>query len=155
MNQPLFIFTILFFSHISGVALTDNPIGLAAYILEKFTNIFDRVSIDALIDNLMIYYVSNSIGTSVRIYAESYSTNQLSYNFGRVPTPVPTGCTRFKEDIGHSLDWQLRDKFKNLIHSTFHDEGSHFAALETPNLLYKDFLEFVDKVQKSVITNIN
>lgn len=86
------------------------------------------------------------MGTSVRLYAESYTKKHLSYNMIRVPTSVPTGCARFKHDFGHALDWQLRDKFTNLVHSTFHKEGGHFAALEVPELLYKDFMKFIRTV---------
>lgn len=145
-----------------GIALTNNPVGLAAYILEKFatwTNpnfksltdggLSNRKDIqDAILDNIMIYYLTNSITTSMRLYAESFSRKQRAYQIERVPTNVPTGCARFKNDIVHSLDWQLKDKYQNLIHSTYYKEGGHFIALEAPKVLYKDFITFVNKVEK-------
>lgn len=64
------------------MALNDSPAGLAAYILEKFstwTN-FDfkhlpdgglsKYNIDELLDNIMIYWVTGSMTTSMRLYAE-------------------------------------------------------------------------------------
>lgn len=132
---------------VPGAALTDNPVGLAAYILEKFSGYFDVISRESVIDNLSIYALTNSFTTSARLYAEAYSSKQLAYQLGRVQTNVPTGCCRFKNDVGHSLDWQLRDKYTNLVHSTYHNTGGHFAAMEVPELLYEDLLKFVDTVQ--------
>jgi len=144
-----------------GAALSNNPIGLAAYLLEKFSTwankeyrdlddggldkVFTR---DALLDNIMVYYLTNSITTSVRLYSEAFSDHQRSYNLDRVPVAasVPVGCARFKHDILHSLDWQLKDVFLNLVHSTYHPKGGHFAALERPNELYSDFISFVKKL---------
>lgn len=144
---------------LSGAALAHNPVGLAAYILEKFstwTNVAYRelndggfgkdFSNDALIDNLMIYYLSNSITTSVRLYAESLSSRHHELRLDLVPTDVPTGCARFKNDLAHELDWQLSAKYHNLVHSTYHKDGGHFAALQKPEELYRDFIEFTRKV---------
>ncbi|ALC42557.1 Jheh1 [Drosophila busckii] len=144
-----------------GAALTDNPVGLAAYILEKFSTwtnasyralpdggLTRRYKLDALLDNVMIYYLTNSITTSQRLYAEAYTNEQRALRLERVPTNVPTGCARFKGDIMHFLDIQLQDKYKNLIHSTYYPRGGHFAALEVPQVLYKDFIEFVQKVER-------
>lgn len=71
---------------ILGVALQDSPVGFAAYMLEKFitwtnpnfnkmTNggILQKYSYTQLLDNIMIYWLTNSITTSMRIYAESVS----------------------------------------------------------------------------------
>lgn len=96
----------------------------------------------------MIYYLTNSITTSMRLYAESFSKKQRAYQLDRVPTDVPTGCARFKNDIVHSLDWQLKDKYTNLIHSTYYKKGGHFIALEYPKVLYEDFMSFVKKIEK-------
>lgn len=154
--------TELFFFVKLGVALTNNPIGLAAYILEKFATwthpkykslsdggLDSRKDLqDAILDNIMIYYLTNSITTSMRLYAESFTRKQRAYQLERVSTNVPTGCARFKDDIVHSLDWQLKDKYRNLIHSTYYKKGGHFIALEHPKVLYEDFATFVRKVEK-------
>jgi hypothetical protein len=71
-----------FFVIPTGVGLTDSPAGLAAYILEKFsswTNLknkhlldggLSKYNINALLDNVMIYWVTGSITTSMRLYSE-------------------------------------------------------------------------------------
>lgn len=142
-----------------GTALSHNPVGLAVYILEKFSTwtnqnyrdvddggLDNDFTKDELFDNVMIYYLTNSITTSVRLYAESFSTRHRGLKLERVPTKVPTGCARFKYDLLHELDWQLRSKYPNLLHSTYHDNGGHFAAFQMPQVLYKDFVQFVKKL---------
>lgn len=123
-----------------------SPIALAAFIQEKFNSVIPDHDIDALLDNIMIYYLTNSFTTSARLYADDLTPAQIALDLWRVPTTVPTGCTRFLKDIGQSTDWQLRDKYPNLVHSTWHAEGGHFAAMETPNVLYEDLVEFVKKL---------
>lgn len=74
-----------------GVALRESPIGLAAYIIEKFTTwtnpawkdlpdggLTKKFTYDQLLDNVMIYWVTRSITTSVRIYSEAYSKPHLA-----------------------------------------------------------------------------
>lgn len=45
-------------------------------------------------------------------------------------------------------DWILKDKFTNLVQSTHHADGGHFAAMQLPKVMYKDILDFVNKVEK-------
>lgn len=144
---------------VSGAVLSNNPVGLAAYILEKFstwTDLRDRnandggldkhFKKDALFDNLMIYYLTNTITTSQRLYAEAFTKHHFGLKLDRVPVQVPTGCARFEFDLAHETDWQLRSKFPKLVHSTYHRNGGHFAALQLPDVLYQDFTEFVKKL---------
>lgn len=79
-----------------GVGLNDSPVGLAAYILEKFTTwtnptfkdkpdggLKEKYSYVDLLDNVMIYWVSNSITTSMRLYAESLNKRVANFNVAR------------------------------------------------------------------------
>ncbi|RZC34647.1 juvenile hormone epoxide hydrolase-like protein, partial [Asbolus verrucosus] len=74
-----------------GVALNDSPVGLAAYILEKFitwTNsdwknledggLMKKYTYTDLLDNVMIYWVTNSITTSMRLYSETFNKAQTA-----------------------------------------------------------------------------
>lgn len=152
--------TMFNFIHI-GIVLQSNPIGLAVYILEKFStwtngknreladggwSTFDDDFKDAILDNIMVYYLTSSITSSLRLYSETFNRKQMAYGLDQVPTNVPTACARFKNDLGHSMDWQLKDKFTELIQSTYYDVGGHFAALEQPDLLLQDLAKFVKKV---------
>lgn len=83
-------------NNISGIALSDSPVGLAAYILEKFStwtnpsykNLSDggllkSYNIDSLLDNIMIYWVTSSITTSMRLYSETFNKKFFEYDFDR------------------------------------------------------------------------
>lgn len=144
-----------------GIALSDNPVGLLAYMFEKFSTWtkveyrqlpmggwekFTNEWRDAILDNIMIYYLTDSIVTSQRLYSEAFTFQQMAHGLDQVQTTVPTGCARFLHDLDHVMDWSLRDKYVNLVHSTYHNDGGHFAALEKPQVLYEDFVQFVKKV---------
>jgi juvenile hormone epoxide hydrolase len=141
-----------------GVALTGNPVGLAAYILEKFStwtnadyrNLPDGglekyFTLDALLDNVMIYYLTNSITTSQRIYKEVFSNEFGDPTVNRVPVDVPSACAHFKHELMHQIEWVFPEKFRNLLQSNYFDDGGHFAAMQLPKILYSDFIDFVRK----------
>lgn len=128
-------------------AVLYSPRALGAYLLEKFVSALPAHDRDAVLDNIMIYYLTQSFTTSARMYAEDVSVGQSALQLWRVPTAVPTGCVRFPNDIGQSLDWQLRDKYPNLVHSSWMAVGGHFAAMEVPAVLYEDLVTFVAKVE--------
>lgn len=85
-------FYFIFFNFVPtllGVGLNDSPVGLAAYILEKFTTwtnpawknkadggLLERYTYTKLLDNVMIYWVTNSITTSMRLYSEAMNKDQ-------------------------------------------------------------------------------
>lgn len=128
--------------------MSNSPIGLAAYILEKFISFYPNYDTDALLDNIMIYYLTNSITTAVRLYAEAFTKSQNALGLMQVPTAVPTACARFWNDISHSFDWQLNQKYPKLIQSTYYESGGHFAAMEVPQILHKDFITFINLLYK-------
>ncbi|CAO1411548.1 unnamed protein product [Diamesa hyperborea] len=141
-----------------GTALHDNPVGLAVYIMEKFSTwtnpdyrklkdggLEKYFTMDALLDNVMIYYLTNSITTSVRIYKESFSSREMSYQMDRVPVTVPSGCAHFRYELVHQAEFILKERFVNMVHSSRHADGGHFASMQLPKVMYKDILEFVRK----------
>ncbi|CRL02296.1 CLUMA_CG015269, isoform A [Clunio marinus] len=142
-----------------GVALRDNPVGLAAYNLERFSTwskldnsklkdggFENHFTLDALLDNIMIYYLSHSITTAVRLEKEFFREISV-YNIDRVPTNVPTGCAHFRHELLHQPNFVMKDKYTNIIHSSYYDKGGHFPAMELPNVLYEDILEFIHKTK--------
>ncbi|XP_059061286.1 juvenile hormone epoxide hydrolase-like [Achroia grisella] len=139
-----------------GIALTDSPSGLLAYILEKFsswTNMEHRSKKDGalefrftkeqLIDNLMFYWVPRSITTSMRLYAENFNKRLLSMNLDQIPTPVPSWFIQAKHEVAYLPAWIIRWKYQNLQNVTVIDDGGHFLALELPELFSKDVLKAV------------
>lgn len=146
-----------------GIALRESPVGLAGYILEKFTtwtnpewkNLDDggltkKFTLEQLLDNVMIYWVTRSMTTSMRLYSETMNKAEMALKMDAIPIEVPSGCSRF--EVGE-LVWLpesiLRDRYKNLVHITSYNEGGHFAAFEVPQLLAKDVIDFTVKVENS------
>jgi pimeloyl-ACP methyl ester carboxylesterase len=129
-----------------GYGLTDSPVGLAAWIIEKFWawtdndgNPEDAVSRDELLTNLTVYWVTNTINSSVRLYCESQRSGRFGPAGARVD--VPTGAAVFpKEILKAPRAWA--EKAYDLRRYTRFDRGGHFAALEEPDLLIEDVRAF-------------
>jgi microsomal epoxide hydrolase len=127
----------------ASYALNDSPAGLAAWITEKFRtwsdcggDIESRFSKDELLTNLTIYWVTQTIGSSMRIY---YETVRNSRPQPRVE--VPTGIADFPGEIVRTTA-RLANLSYNVTHWTTMPRGGHFAALEEPDLLVEDIRDF-------------
>jgi pimeloyl-ACP methyl ester carboxylesterase len=123
-----------------GYALTDSPLGQAAWILEKFWAWTDCdgdplnvLSMDELLDNLMLYWLTASAASSARLYWQS---------FGRVerkPIEVPTGVAVYpKEIVPPVRRWMEAGDYRNIVHWAEMPRGGHFAAFEQPALYVDD-----------------
>ena len=129
-----------------GYGLTDSPAGLAGWIVEKFRSWSDcdgdvekRFSKDELLANVMIYWVTRTINSSVRLYCESMRAG----SFGLPPrkVEVPTGCAIFpKEMIRPPRSW-AEAQFDVRRWSVM-PSGGHFAALEEPEALVAEIRGF-------------
>lgn len=139
-----------------GVALADSPAGLMAYILEKFSTwtrrehkllkdggLEFRFTKDQLIDNLMIYWSTNSIATSMRYYAENLSNKARELGLDKIKSAVPTWALQAKEELFYQPPSILRTKYPNLLSTTVLDEGGHFLAFEMPKALADDVFKAV------------
>ena len=131
-------------------AMMDSPIGVAAWIIEKFNSWSDTegddiesvYSKDELLTNVMVYLLTKSFGTASWIYTGRREEG------GRVLSPegtrveVPTGCALFPEEL---LSWPPRsyvERVYNVTHWTEMPRGGHFAAMEQPELLINDIRNF-------------
>ena len=123
-----------------GYALTDSPVGQAAWILEKFwawtdcdgdpLNIFTR---DELLDNVMLYWATRSAASSARLYWESFRKIQ------REPVSIPVGVAVYpKEIVPPVRKWMEAKDFSNIQHFAEMPKGGHFAAFEQPTLYVED-----------------
>ncbi|XP_028843993.1 epoxide hydrolase 1-like [Denticeps clupeoides] len=144
----------------AGCGLNDSPVGLAAYILEKFSTWTDRknrdledgdlekkYSLDDLLTNVMIYWTTRSIIPSMRFYKENFKTNPQNRVDARTGIFVPMGHAAFPNELMHCpLPW-ARWRFKDIRSYSYMPRGGHFAAFEEPRLLAEDFVKFVRKVE--------
>lgn len=131
-------------------AMMDSPVGVAAWIVEKFnswsdtadSNIESAHSKDSLLTNIMVYLVTGTFNTASWIY---YGRREEG---GRVLSPdgerveVPTAAALFPAEI---LSWPPRsyvERVYNIARWTEMPRGGHFAALEQPDLLVDDIRAF-------------
>lgn len=123
-----------------GYGLADSPVGQAAWIYEKFYAWTDNagtpesaLSLDAMLDNIMVYWLTNTATSSARLYWESYRGA-----FNAVELHVPTGCSIFPKDIyAAPRSWAERC-MRNLIYWNELDGGGHFAAFERPAVFVEE-----------------
>jgi pimeloyl-ACP methyl ester carboxylesterase len=116
-----------------GYGLADSPIGQAAWIYEKFREWSDcgddplnSYSMDDLLDNIMLYWLTDSGASSARLYRESLAT------FGAGPLSVPTGVSVFRKEMFRPTRAWANLVYSDLIYFNEPDCGGHFASLEVP-----------------------
>ena len=129
-----------------GYALNDSPVGLAAWIVEKFRTwsdcggdpdrIFTR---DEILTNVMIYWVTQSINSSTRLYFETRERPLELSPSNRVQPPVAVAL--FPKEIAMPPR-ALAERGYNIVRWNTMPRGGHFAATEQPDLLAQDIREF-------------
>jgi len=133
-------------------SLTDSPMGLAAWILEKFRSWSDcdgelerRFTKDELLTNIMIYWVTRTIGSSVRMYYENgRALSGSEIKFDR-KAGVPAAVASFPKDLA-PLPREWAEHMVDLKRFTVMPRGGHFAALEEPKLYVEDLRAFFREV---------
>jgi len=123
--------------------LSDSPVGLAAWIIEKFRGWSDcngdlskSFSEDELLTNIMIYWITNTIGSSAHIYYENMHSLPP---MGRIE--VPTGMALFPADVLlPPKEWAMRNL--NITRFTTMPRGGHFTAMEDPKYFAEEIREF-------------
>jgi len=129
--------------------LNDSPVGLAAWIVEKFRswsdcdgNVESRFTKDELLTQIMIYWATETIASSFLTYFDSANASAFTWIkeglkdwMGRCK--VPTAFALFPKDISSPpREWAAR--FFDVQRWTEMSRGGHFAALEEPQLLAED-----------------
>ena len=127
-----------------GLALHDNPVGWASWVLEKFRrwgdtggDIESRFSKDHLITNLMSYLVTGNVMSSLWMYYGSRNEERA-----RGPVPVPTALAHFPGEFYPMPSLRLAEMNYNVARYTEMTSGGHFAAMEEPEVFADDVIEF-------------
>ena len=125
-------------------ALADSPVGLAAWIIDHdiqsydlIARVFDGASEgltrDDILDNITLYWLTNTAVSSARLYRES----KLDF-FAPKGVPLPTGVSAFHAEIYQAPESWTRQAYPRLVFYKRHDNGTHFAAWEQPQALAED-----------------
>jgi pimeloyl-ACP methyl ester carboxylesterase len=129
--------------------LSDSPAGLASWIVEKFRawsdcdgEIESRFTKDELLTHVMIYWATESIGTSFLPYYDFANAGALTWMKEGLKnwigsSKVPAAFALFPKDISQPpREWA--ERFFNVQRWTEMPRGGHFAAMEEPELLVAD-----------------
>ena len=141
------------YAHIQGTkpqtlsyGLNDSPAGLAAWIVEKYRTWSDcggdvekRFTKDELLTTITIYWVTQTIGSSTKIY---YETLRKPWNMAKGERiEVPCAIAAFPAEISVPSR-ELAERSYNVQQWTVMPAGGHFAALEEPDRLVEDIRSF-------------
>ena len=134
-------------------SLTDSPVGLAAWIVEKMSSWSDcdgeveRVfSMDTILTDMCLYWFGNTLDASLRLYKEN-RLKPLTFSaaervvpplgFAHFPHELPTPPRSWLERVFDVRRWEVMSK------------GGHFAALEQPALLANEIREFFRPLRRA------
>lgn len=130
--------------------LNDSPVGLCAWIVEKFYewsdcngNIEKVFSKDELLANISLYWFTESIHSSIRMYNEAvkrplhFSENDF--------INIPVGIAKFHKEEPFPPR-RFIERGYNIQHWTDIAKGGHFAAMEQPELLANDIIQFAKNI---------
>ncbi len=132
-------------------ALADSPVGLAAWMLDHDARSYDLIarvfagkpeglSRDDVLDNVTLYWLTNTAVSSARLYWES----KLAF-FAPKGIQIPVGVSAFPDELYQAPKSWTERAYPKLIHYNRLDKGGHFAAWEQPEV-------FVDELRATFKT---
>jgi pimeloyl-ACP methyl ester carboxylesterase len=134
-------------------ALTDSPIGWLAWVAAIFHAAADHdgeflnaVNRDAFLTTLTLYWVTGTVGSSMRIYREEHRRTPGTAMPTRLEVPVAYAVFP-KEVIAAPNNWIMPGY--NIVQETVMPRGGHFAGLEQPDLLIDDIRLFFAKLRQN------
>lgn len=125
-------------------ALADSPVGLAAWMIDHdaasmalISRVFDGqkegLTQDDILDNITLYWFTNTAISSARLYWES----KLAF-FAPKNVPIPAAVSAFPDELYQAPKSWTEKAYPKLIFYTKHDKGGHFAAWEQPEFFVAD-----------------
>jgi len=130
--------------------IVDSPIGLASWMLDHdirsyqmIVRVFDGkregLSRDDILDNITLYWLTNTAISSARLYWDTRHTLPPGGGFFDVRgVKIPVAVSAFAEEIYQAPKSWAEKAYANLIFYNAHDKGTHFAAWEQPELFVAD-----------------
>jgi pimeloyl-ACP methyl ester carboxylesterase len=130
-----------------GYSLTDSPVGLAAWMLDHDADSYEKISHafldghpagnltrDRIVDNITLYWLTNSATSSGRLYWETARSAALAAAQTPDEVSLPAAFTVFPGEIFQAPCSWAEKVYPNLIYFNEVDKGGHFAAWEQPEL---------------------
>ncbi|MEU5923464.1 epoxide hydrolase [Streptomyces antimycoticus] len=126
-----------------GYSLVDSPVGLLAWILDKFAawtdtedSPFETISMDRFLDNVTLYWLTRTGASSARIYYESH----LSLD-PELRVDVPSAIIVYPHDIEKCPRPWAQERYRQIVRWRAAEIGGHFPSLEVPEYFVKDLQE--------------
>ena len=125
-----------------GYSLSDSPVGQAAWIYEKLAQWSDPndtpgLTRDEILDNIMLYWLSNTGASSARLYFESFATD-----FSRQQLDIPVGVSVFPGELYRPLKIWGERTYSKLLYWNEVARGGHFAAFEQPEIFVGELRKY-------------
>ena len=128
-------------------AIADSPVGLAAWMLDHDARSYDLIARvfagqpegltrDDILDNVTLYWLTNTAVSSARLYWES----KLAF-FAPKGVTLPVGISVFPDELYSAPRSWAEQAYPNLIHYNRLPKGGHFAAWEQPQVLSEELRE--------------
>lgn len=126
-----------------GYSLVDSPVGLLAWIFDKFAEWtdtedtpFERISVDRILDDVTLYWLTRSGASAARIYYESHGgVNTVD---PRLTVDVPAAITIYPRDIEKCPRPWAEQRYRQIVRWATPEAGGHFPSLEVPDLFVGD-----------------
>jgi epoxide hydrolase len=129
-----------------GYSLVDSPVGLLAWILDKFAewtdtedSPFETISRDSVLDDVTLYWLTRTGASSARIYYESHGgVNSVD---PELRVDVPSAISMYPRDIEKCPRAWAQERYRQIVRWNSPESGGHFPSLEVPEYFVKDLQE--------------
>ncbi len=128
-----------------GYGLSDSPAGLAAWMYDKFAQWTysggdpeKSLTKDQMLDDITLYWVTNSAVSSARLYWENNNNNFNAADQKTSQIKLPVAVTVFPGEIYRAPRSWTERAYSNLVYYNEVDKGGHFAAWEQPRLFAEE-----------------
>jgi len=129
-----------------GYSLVDSPVGLLAWILDKFAewtdtedSPFERISRDRVLDDVTLYWLTRTGASAARIYYESHGgVNSVDPD---LRVDVPSAISMYPRDIEKCPRPWAKERYRQIVRWSSPETGGHFPSLEVPEAFVKDVQE--------------
>ncbi|CAO3630382.1 unnamed protein product [Mucor hiemalis] len=140
--------------------LSDSPVGLLGWMLEPYhvwsfhqpseantSSIPKTMTTDEFLTQVTIYWMTNTMSSSCRIYYEAKRNNMKSLiDLAKRDMKVLYGVSYFETETKSPRDW-IETYSDHLIQFKIHDQGGHFAGIEEPDMLMEDIQQFASRLK--------
>ncbi|MFF0396057.1 epoxide hydrolase family protein [Streptomyces sp. NPDC005248] len=150
VEQLDFVYRHVYYAHMMGsrpqslTGLADSPVGLAAFMLDhdkaslalitrSFNGVSEGLSRDDVLDNITLFWLTNTAISAARLYAE----NKTPF-FGSMGVKLPVAVSVFPDELYQAPRSWAEQAYPNLIHYNRLPKGGHFAAWEQPELFVNE-----------------